>query len=378
MKTWQIAACVWLSLLTNTALQAGGRQADPRGVQFIPFRSFSAFTKSRGESPGEAILTSQVIKSRIPWDELIVSWNAETPPTAWLRIEACAVYPDRQSKWYVMGLWTGDPARHPRRSVARQKDADGDVDTDTLILVRPAERVRVRITLGSGNKQLPRLKFLGLSLLDTSAKPAPLPPNRAAWGKLVDVPERSQMAYEGGEVWCSPATTSMLLAHWRKRLNRPELDREVPEVVRNVFDPQWDGTGNWVFNTAYAGSFRGMRAYTARLSDVAEIEDWIARGLPVGLSVCYNRLRGKSRDPSGHLVVCVGFTETGDAIINDPGTRENVRKIFPRANLIDALAYKKNAVYLVYPETGRLPVDRFCHWDSAATRRELLRRNEGK
>jgi hypothetical protein len=68
-----------------------------------------------------------------------------------------------------------------------------------------------------------------------------------------------------------------------------------------------------------------MRAYTTRLCDVAELEDWIARGIPVGLSVCYNRLRGKSREPSGHLVVCVGFTESGDVIVNDPGTREKVR-----------------------------------------------------
>jgi len=71
-----------------------------------------------------------------------------------------------------------------------------------------------------------------------------------------------------------------------------------------------------------------MRAYTARLSDVAELEDWIMQGIPVGLSLCYNRLRGKSRTPSGHLVVCVGFTENGDAVINDPGTLRNVRKVF--------------------------------------------------
>ena len=92
---------------------------------------------------------------------------------------------------------------------------------------------------------------------------------------------------------------------------------------------KWGGTGNWVFNTAYAGSFKGMRAYTTRLSDVAELEDWIARGIPVGLSLCYNRLRGKSREPSGHLVVCVGFTENGDADRQRPGHEQKCAEDFP-------------------------------------------------
>jgi hypothetical protein len=107
-----------------------------------------------------------------------------------------------------------------------------------------------------------------------------------------------------------------------------------------------------------------MRGYASRLSDVSELEDWIAAGLPVGLSVCYNRLRGRMGPASGHLVVCVGFTETGDVIINDPGTSKNVRKTFPRQNLISAWAYSKNAVYLIYPEATKVPQDRFRHWAS--------------
>ena len=154
----------------------------------------------------------------------------------------------------------------------------------------------------------------------------------------------------------------MLLAYWSQRLKRPELDNDVPVVAAGVNDPKWEGTGNWVFNTAYAGSFKGMRAYTTRLTDVSELEDWIACGIPVGLSVCYNRLRGFGRVPSGHLIVCVGFTATGDVVVNDPGTRRNVRKIFPRARLIDAWSYSQNTVYLIYPERTKLPKDRFGHW----------------
>lgn len=358
-----------LTALCITALSSSAEALAARGIQFIAFKSLSQFPKSAGERPDESVLTSPEIPTRIEWDELIASWNAELPPGAWLKLEARGVYPDRTTKWFTMCLWSGDPAQHPRESIRHQKDVDGDVDTDTLQLNQSTHKAQVRLTLGGDGKQKPKLKFLSLSVLDSHAKPVELPPNRAAWGKTIEVPERSQMLYENGGVICSPTTVSMMLAFWSHELKRPSLDRDVPDVVKGVFDPTWDGTGNWVFNTAYAGSLPGLRACTARLSDVSELEDFVARGIPVGLSLCYNRLRGKSREPSGHLVVCVGFTKEGDAVINDPGTAVGVRKTFPRANLIDAWAYSKNAVYLIYPENRRLPADRFGHWDSPTTRK---------
>jgi hypothetical protein len=371
MKTLRLMLMAATMLLLFAPMNSISASVVARGVQFIPFKSFGSFTKTQGTNTNEFILTSPEILTRIRWDELIVSWNVAMTAGDALRVEVRAIYPDRTTKWYTMGRWSTDPAKQRRESVRRQKDKDGDVDTDTLLLKQSAERVQVRVTLSSGGKQKPKLKFLSLSLLDSTTTPEPGPPNRKAWGKTIDVTERSQMAYKNGDVLCSPTTISMLLSHWSQQLGRPGLDCGVPEVVAGVYDPVWGGTGNWVFNTAYAGSFRWMRAYTARLSDVSELEDFIAQEIPVGLSVCYNRLRGKSREPSGHLVVCVGFTEEGDAIINDPGTRKNVRKVFPRANLIDAWAYSKNSVYLVYPVNTLLPPDRFGEWESLTAKRAV-------
>jgi len=361
-----------LTIFSLAAMTVQSKPFNPRGIQFIPFESLATFEKSPGGRIGEMVLTSPEIRARVHWNELIASWNAVMPATAYLKIEVRAICPGNTTKWYVMGLWSSDPLRHPRESVLNQKDADGEVDTDTLMLAQPAERFQLRLTLGGDENQLPEVKFFCVSLLEAHTTPSLLPPNRAAWGKLVDVPERSQMAYENGSVLCSPTTVSMMLSFWSKKLNRVDLDRDVPEVVKGVFDPKWEGTGNWVFNTAYAGSFPGMRAYTARLIDVAELEDWIAHGMPVGLSVCYNRLRGKGPKTSGHLIVCVGFTAQGDVIVNDPGTSQHVRKIFPRANLIDAWAYKHNTVYFMYPEHAKLPKDRFGHWDSEVARKGAL------
>lgn len=337
---------------------------DARGGQFFGVKKLKDFTVTTGAKPGEQVLTSREFVAALPWNELIVSWNADMPTDSYLRVEARAVYPDRATKYYVMSLWSSNPAKYPRESVKRQKDADGDVKTDTLVLKRPSERFQIRLTMGGDAGQFPQIRFLGAHVLDTRVKLPPLPPNRAAWSVTLPVPERSQLAYEGGGVWCSPTTISMMLGYWANRLKRPELDHDVPEVVKGVYDKQWGGTGNWIFNTAYAGSFPGMRAYTTRLNDMAELEDWIAQGIPVGLSVCSTRLRARDRAPSGHLIVCVGFTENGDPVINDPGTRQRVRQVFPRERVAYAWAYSKNAVYILLPENAAPPKDRFGHWDS--------------
>jgi hypothetical protein len=170
------------------------------------------------------------------------------------------------------------------------------------------------------------------------------------------------MAFPDGGAWCSPVTTAMLLAFWSSNLNRPELNVAIPDVARSIYDTTWEGTGNWSFNMAFAGAQPGMRAYVARFSDVRELEEWIASGYPVGISLCYDRLRNVGRGPNGHIMVCVGFNEQGDVILNDPGSLHNTRRTFPRKWLVDAWAYSKNTVYLVHAESTKLPRDRFNHW----------------
>jgi hypothetical protein len=345
---------------------------DSRGNQFIGLTDFSKFTCTKVS--GETIFLSPEIVSRIPWNELVASWNAPLSSNAYLKIEVRAMDAHRTTKFYCMGNWSADGKAHPRESVLNQKDADGDVDTDTLILNKSYKRLQLRLTLGgeADGESKHKLKFVGISLTDTTSHPKELKPNRRAWGKTVEVIERSQMGYPNGGVLCSPTTVSMMMNFWSGKLDREDLNKDVPEIVQGVFDPNWHGTGNWAFNVAYAGSFPGMRAYVTRLSSVTELEDWIASGIPVGLSVDYNKLRGRTTDrTSGHLVVCVGFTKTGDAIINDPGTSQNVRKVFPRKDLIAGWGHSKNAVYLIYPLGAKLPDDKFGHWESKRAKKLL-------
>jgi hypothetical protein len=333
-------------------------------VCFLGYDRFDGF--SRSTNIGLVILESPWITASNDWDEWVASWNVATPNDGHLKVEARAARGDTVTPYYNLGFWSPDPTKHKRESVRGQKDQFAEVKTDILACREKMERVQVRITLG-GERALPTLKFLGLCFTDATAPPLSLPPNRAAWSKVIEVPRRSQLGWPDSDGWCSPTCVSMLLAHWGQTLKRPEMDLPVPAVAKAVNDPNWNGTGNWSFNTAFAGSFTGMRAFVTRFADVREIEDWLAAGVPVAVSVSFDLLNGKPQDEgNGHLVVVVGFTETGDVVVNDPWPnpkKENsVRKVYPRENLIRAWKRSRNAVYLIYPEGHHVPQNRWRHW----------------
>lgn len=344
---------------------------------FIGLDHFSKFVRVR-EANGDRVWLSPEINAQIPWDQLIVSWNASAPAGTFVKVEAAASTAGRPAKFYTLAQWSPDGIVFPRTSVGGQEDADGTVDTDTLILNHPATSAQIRITLGGTNGAMPALKYLGLSFANTRVPTATRPPNRAAWGKIIATPEYSQHAYPGAAGWsgpnsqpqygwCSPASLAMLLSHWAEVLHRPELALTVPQVAASVYDRAYEGTGNWPFNTAFAGGFSGLRSCVTRWDDLAEVEDWIAAGIPVILSTRWDLLDPeRPPDREGHLVVCIGFTEHGDVVVNDPATwldrGESVRRIYKRDNVLRAWANSHHTVYLAYPENAKIPPNEFGHW----------------
>jgi hypothetical protein len=290
----------------------------------------------------------------IAWDEAVLSWNVQPAAGAALRAEARAVYQDRSTRWYPLGIWSLDDIAR-RASVKIPADEDAEVRTDILALTIPAHTGEVRfMLLGELARHPERLRHVAVSL---AAEPEAggRAPFKAAWGRTLDVPQRSQVSYADGRAWCSPTSVSMLLAWWARELGRPALDHDVPLVAAGVHDPEWPGTGNWPFNTAFAGAQPGLRAFVARLRDLRTLEELVAAGLPPAVSVGYGLLKGREPEPDdGHLVVIVGFTPEGDPVINDPWAKlaegQPVRRVYRRADLEKAWAESRRTAYLVAPE----------------------------
>ncbi|MCS1407017.1 MAG: hypothetical protein M2R45_00173 [Verrucomicrobia subdivision 3 bacterium] len=355
-----LARLLWVALFL-AFVNLFAAESVNRGRYFLGITDFSDWDKSWDRARGQLIVKSPLIRSVVEFDELVPSWNVEGEVCCSLSVEV--LVGDRWAGPYSFGHWSRGEFAAGRTSVNGQKDEIGQVSTDTLILTRPARVVRLRMILQPADVGVESLKLVGLSFTDTKAVPVPLVSDRRAWGKELSVPRICQLDFKGGEVWCSPASVSMVLAYWANQLSRPELRKPVPQVAAEIFDPGWNGTGNWSFSTAYAGAFSGIRGLVVRLSDSVELEAFILAGIPLSVSVAYDVLKGMERRGSdGHLVVCVGFDRDGDIVVNDPAKSPQVHWVYPREAFVKAWAYSKNTAYLIYPETQALPPDSSLLW----------------
>ncbi|CAM3637155.1 peptidase C39 family protein [Deinococcus frigens] len=259
------------------------------------------------------------------FDELVPSWNALTPGAGSVTVEVRAQMGAGWSRWYSFGTWS---SAEGRSSASGQKDSAGQVLTDTLRLSKKATSYQYRVTLrGEGTT----LRLLAFNTSERARQSAGLgtASDRAAWGKVVDVPGRSQMIYpNGGEVWCSPTSVSMILA-------AHGINVTVPQAAKSTYDRAYEGNGNWPFNTAYAGAL-GLRAYVTRLPSLAAAEKFTGAGLPLAVSLGWKKgeLPGTAlASSSGHLMVLIGFDNSGNPVLNDPAapSDETVRRTYPRA-----------------------------------------------
>lgn len=275
--------------------------------------------------------------------EAVVSWCADPPEGVVVEVEARARIGGRWRPWLTLGRWTGGTGG---TSVKQQKTDGCSVDVDTLVIDRGlmAEQIGYRV---KGAKE-GRVRYVALAAWRRDDR-APFAARRsAAWGKIIDVPKRSQMIEDPsirGDI-CSPTSLSMVLEHHG-------VNRSTREVADGVYDHEAKIYGNWPLNTAYAAA-AGMRlAYVARFRGMEDLEAEIAAGRPVIVSHKWKEgeLTGAPvKSSNGHLIVVVGFTEEGDVVVNDPAANpeqgEDVRRVYPRKELYHT--WLENAAGVAY------------------------------
>ena len=305
------------------------------------------------------------IKPGFNFNEVIPSWNIDNAANGAIKVELRVNTMTGKSKWYVLGDWSGDKDWSPRQSTDGQKDEFGNVLTDTFRVAQPTDSVDLKVTLKArASSQKPKLKLLTLCFSDTSTvHEFDAWDSSTNWGSLTDVPQRAQNNYPNGGVLCSATSTSMMLCHYAKLLNRPAIDRDVPEVEASVWDPIYKGAGNWPFNTAYFGSFDGLKGFVSRFTSIEDLEILTKAGIPVVCSVSLDLLQGKERGKDGgHLVILVGFEADGTPIFNDPAFKTGVRKTYKRSDFERAWCYSKRTVYVMISDRTKLPKDIHNVW----------------
>lgn len=317
-------------------------------------------------------MVSPVHTTALPIDHVIASWNAATPAGTWMEIH---IRVDQKNSgwthWYALPIWASDFSTIHRHSINGQGDTDGGVATDTFYTksgqVASAYQLSVTLFTTSPNTATPAIRLITAIASYDASQYLTIAPDRAVWGTNLPVPQRSQMLQQyqglgyggGGEVWCSPTSTSMVMAYWSNTLGDPALTQTVPDAARDTYDFAYDGTGNWPFNTAYAASY-SLTGYVTRMQSMSQIEQWIKAGVPIVISIAFNNgiLPGEPvKTSKGHLIVVRGFTSTGDVITNDPAasTDAGVQIVYKRSDLEHAWQYSNGTVYVMYPTGWQIP-----------------------
>jgi hypothetical protein len=302
--------------------------------------------------------TSPSMTAGFDFDELIASWNAVTPTGTWVEMLVRADLGGRWTKWYNLGVWASGIETVQRHSVTLQGDSDGYVAVDTLVLsdkkaVAAAYQLKVRL-FSLDQISVPVVSYISAAFSTSAPKDIEASAgNPAYWGTLLSVPECSQMVYpDGGNVWCSATSTSMIMSYW-EGYDGP-CEPKVRAAKDGVYDRIYDGMGNWPFNTAYAAT-QGLQASVRRFSSMEDIEYWVAQGVPVAFSYAWGKgeLTGAAvSSSSGHLSVIVGFDPQGNPIVNDPAAAsdDDVQRTYLRSELEPLwLKASGGTVYLIKP-----------------------------
>jgi hypothetical protein len=322
--------------------------------------------------------TSPWVSPGFSFTELIPSWEARTPGDSWIEVRVRGRSASgAETSWDTLARWTSGDRRVKRRSVSGQPDDGTTVNVDTWRTTGLASyQLAVVVHRRKGTTVVPKLDTATVmtSRLPASAGPTSAP--GVARGTKLRVPRYSQMTHSGhyprwgggGEAWCSPTSTSMVLGSYGRLpskksyswVGRRHTDPWVDHAARMTYDHAYDGTGNWPFNTAYAARLAG-KAFVTRLRDLREAEQLVKAGVPPVISIAFGRGQLDNAPISasnGHLLVVVGFRTDGAVIVNDPAskTRKGVRRVYSRAQLERAwLQASGGLTYVIHDKAHPLP-----------------------
>lgn len=343
----------------------------------LAFGESIAQVRHNGVHFEQAVWTSAPLQPGFGVEEIVPSWIARTPGGSWVQIEVKGP----TTQWYALGRWASHDTVVRRSTIPKQHDENGRVDTDVFRAAPdrelPSFQLRVSLMRPVGSSDVPVLTDLGVmaSRLPAPDQELPVSAPSGALGVTLDVPRFSQKIHVGeypeydggGGSWCSPTSTSMVMAYWNALPPAEEYawvdyalaDRWVDHAARGTYDHAYGGCGNWPFNTAYAGRY-GLTGFITRLRSLAEAELFIAEGIPLIVSGSYRTgdIRGLDYDTNGHIMVLVGFTEDGDPVLNDPNsvTNAEVRKSVDRTEFERVwLNTSRGVVYVITPRGRKLP-----------------------
>lgn len=285
-------------------------------------------------------------KTAAPFDELIVSWNAQRPQTGAYLIQL-SVFTQDWSPWLDYAWWSSSDQR-----TYKQQHEGFNVRTfqDALECLNEAQATGFRIRIEV--QDMKNLNgMLAWHACTTDLKNHHVDCSKSFFNTAtveLPIPKISQMALPDKRNirLCSPTSTTAVV----KYLSQSALLQPVT-FANTVKDTFFDIYGNWILNTAQASHHLGphWQCYVARLTSFDQILDRLEKGFPVIVSV-QGPLEGSAQPYSaGHLMVVRGFDPASQMILcMDPAFPTDIETYtaYPLEDFLTAWNRRKGIAYI--------------------------------
>lgn len=350
----------------------------------------------RLKKEGEGVFLTPVIQTEKPFNDLVASWNTETPLGTEVEILGRVYLPeydgwtDRENRtydgwtdWITWGVWSTHIARacpecedsHPRKdseerngwAFAYSKPGYGDSSLNVRgSFTASAFQLKAVLRAKEGCDGLPSLRLLAATWKNTNSETwqdecsYPEEPVQAAESVLLNTPAISQMVRDPAfaHVICSATCATMLM-------DGQGADLLPEDVTLLNYDYGFGGNGNWSFTCAAAGAY-GYASYVS-YSSFSALRQELTKGFGVALSVKYSNkedddqpyLENAPCHTNGHLITIVGYyyskqLEEYVYCANDPAADSDgaVAHREYRQSQLDKCWYRRAAYFIHKKEAG--------------------------
>lgn len=279
-----------------------------------------------------------------PFDEMIISWNAQRPLKGQYIILA-SVYIDQWSPWLLYAIWSD---RYQYSFEEKFLDAPVRSFQDQIEVLAGKTATGFRLCVKTcGGASLTDFYTL-YSCTSYLQQPLPLFSLPIIPSIHLDIPGLSQLnlPHPRATSFCSPISTTAAL---RFILSLPTLNPL--NFTEKVYDAGFDIYGHWPFNVAQAFVTLGphWRCWCERTAGFESIVPYLQQGLPVVVSLKGHLTGSLMPYKNGHLVVVKGYdAQTQHVLCMDPAflSDEQTHKTYPYNEFMQAWRNRRYLAYL--------------------------------
>ncbi|KIC75843.1 hypothetical protein DB41_GZ00070 [Neochlamydia sp. TUME1] len=314
---------------------------------FLPLQASQTLHKEidQKELHGKSIEWEQT--GLTPFNELIVSWDAQRPKHGYYLIKVSLLTDNKWSPWLNYAYWGSSHQYtfncHPRNSSCKTyQDVAGPLGRKKAT----GFKIRVDCSESSLLKNIRTLhaSFTNIQEHKVSFDLAPhYSINLNVKGlSQVTLPDERHMRL------CSPTSTTAVINYLS-----PGIHLSALTFADHVKDSAFDIYGNWLLNTAEASNLLGpsWHSYVARLNNFDQIMESLSRGFPVVVSIKGPLTGSASPYSSGHLIVVKGYeAEKQQVLCMDPAfpTDQSTLVSYSLKDFLVAWNRRKGIAYLFY------------------------------